>query len=337
MSNSPKILIVGVNWLGDACMTMPALQRFRQHCPDAHLAMLVKPSLTALWHLQPAINEVLTLEPGNAGLWRTAARLRSEAFDTVFLFPNSWRSAIVALLAGIPDRIGAGSGARRSLLTRHVRLSERARTQHQQWEYADILGIPPSGTLPAPALSLSGRDNILPPAPPGTRTIGLIPGAARGACKQWPESHFLRTALRIRKTHPHCRFPIFGTAAEAALCQRIADALSDAAISLAGRTTLPQLAATLAACDTVICNDSGGMHLAAAAGTPVVAVYGLTDPAKTGPLGAVHQCIRSDHPRASRDIARDDMEAARVLESIDPERVALAAMQNLQIAISSSP
>jgi heptosyltransferase-2 len=337
LSTTTKILVVGVNWLGDACMTMPALQRFRQQYPGARLAMLVKPSLTSLWHLHPAIDDVLTLEPGNTGLWRTASRLRREKYGTAYIFPNSWRSAIVPFLAGIPNRIGAGRGARRVLLTRPIRLSEQARAGHQQWEYADILGLPPAETLPEPALVLSRGDTMLPPAPPGTQTIGLIPGAARGASKQWPESHFLRTVLLIQKTLPRCRFAIFGTAAEAAVCQRLADALPASAITLAGRTTLPQLAAALGACDTVICNDSGGMHLAAAAGTPVVAVYGLTDPAKTGPLGTAHQCIRTDHPRASRDIARRDTEAIRMLETIAPERVALAAMKNLHAAIPPSP
>jgi len=329
VNRAPRILISGVNWLGDACMTMPALQVFRQRHPDAHLSMLVKPALTALWHLHPAVDAVLTLEPGNAGLLKTAAALRKGNFEKAFIFPNSWRSALAPYLAGIPQRIGAGSRVRRPLLTRYIRLSEQARTSHQQWEYSDILMLDPADALPAPALAIRREDSALPPCPPGTPTVGLIPGAARGMSKQWPEAHVATAAMQIRNAVPRCRFVMFGTAAEGPVCRRLADALQPDAISLAGRTTLPQLAASLAACNTVICNDSGGMHLAAAAGTPVVAVFGLTDPGKTGPLGAVQQCICDHHARVSRNIARHDAEAARALASIAPDRVAQAVLKNL--------
>ncbi len=330
MKAAPRILVVGVNWLGDACMTMPALQVFRAQHPDAHLAMLVKPVLTPLWRLHPAIDEVLTLAPGNNGLWKTAASLRKAHFDTAYIFPNSWRSALVAFLAGVPDRIGAGAPARGLLLTRRIRLSARTRQLHQQWEYADILGLNPPDPLPAPALSLQPADRVMPPPEtPDTVTIGLIPGAARGRSKQWPASHFIQTALNLRTAIPCCRFAIFGIAREAPVCDPISAALQPHAFSLVGQTSLSQLAASLAACDIVICNDSGGMHLAAAAGTPVAAVYGLTDPAKTGPLGPAHQWVCSVGGRVSRDIARDDVAAARALEGISPERVTQAALTAL--------
>lgn len=328
MSGDGGILIVGVNWLGDGCMTMPALQVFRARHPHARITMLVKPPLAALWQLHPAVDAVLTLKPGNMGLWQTAAAIRGGNFSAAYIFPNSWRSALVPFLAGIPARIGTGGHSRGILLTRRIRLSARARDAHQQWEYVDILQLADVGTLPAPALALPTTDPVLPPVRDGLSTIGLIPGAARGSSKQWPEAHFIAAARRIRERHA-CRFAIFGTAAEAPVCDRIAAALQPAAESLAGRTTLARLAAGLAACDTVICNDSGGMHLAAAAGTPVVAIYGLTDPAKTGPLGHGHQCLQAEAHKASRDIARHDPRAAEALRRIAPEQVADAVLQNL--------
>lgn len=313
-------------------MSMPALQRFRQQHRDAHLAILVKPPLASLWKLQPAVDEVLILEPGNAGLLRTAAMLRKAQFHTAYIFPNSWRSALVVYLAAIPERIGAGGPARRPLLTLRIRLSKRAHTQHQQWEYADILQIPSSELLPVPQLAIHASDSVLPPAETSIKTVGLIPGAARGPSKQWPESCFLRAAHLVLQTFPDCRFAIFGTTTEMLLCQRLASALPASSVMLAGGTTLPQFAASLAACTTVICNDSGGMHLASVVGTPVIAVYGLTDPDKTGPLGTGHQCIQADHVRASRSIARRAPDAVRALNSITPERVAEAAIYNLYIA-----
>lgn len=328
MSGGGEILIVGVNWFGDGCMTMPALQVFRERHPCARITMLVKPTLAALWQLHPAVDTILTLKPGNAGLWQTAAEIRAGKFDTAYIFPNSWRSALVPFLAGIPARIGTGGHSRGILLTRRIGLSPRARAGHQQWEYVDILQLADVATLPAPALILSAADPVLPPACSGLPTIGLIPGAARGSSKQWPEAHFIDAARRIR-VRRNCCFAIFGTAAECPVCDRLAAALQPDAESLAGRTTLAQLAAGLATCDTVICNDSGGMHLAAAAGTPVVAIYGLTDPTKTGPLGHGHLCIQAEPQNASRDIGRHDPLATEALRRISPGQVADAVLQTL--------
>ncbi len=328
MSGGGGILIVGVNWLGDGCMTMPALQVLRARHPHARITILVKPPLAALWHLHPAVDAILTLKPGNIGLWQTAAAIRAGKFDTAYTFPNSWRSALVPLLAGIPERIGTGGHSRGILLTHRVRLSPRARAGHQQWEYADILQLGDVASLPAPVLRLPPADPVWAPVSGGLPMVGLIPGAARGSSKQWPEAHFIAAAQRIRESHA-CRFAIFGTAAEAPVCNRIAAALQPDAEALAGRTTLAQLAAGLAACDSVICNDSGGMHLAAAAGTPVVAIYGLTDPAKTGPLGSGHQCIQAEPQNASRDIARHDPLATEALRRISPGQVAEAVLQSL--------
>ncbi len=321
MSGGGGILIVGVNWLGDGCMTMPALQVWRARHPHTRITMLAKPPLAALWQMHPAVDAIVPLKPGNIGLWQTAAGIRAGKFDTAYIFPNSWRSALVPFLAGVPARVGTGGHSRGILLTHRIGLSPRARTGHQQWEYVDILQLKDLASLPAPALKL-------PPAGSGQATIGLIPGAARGSSKQWPEAHFIAAARQLRESCA-CRFAIFGTAAETPVCDRIAAALQPDAESLAGRTTLAQLAAGLAACDTVICNDSGGMHLAAATGTPVVAIYGLTDPAKTGPLGHGHQCIQAGPQNGSRDIGRHDPRAAEALRRIAPERVAIAVLQTL--------
>ncbi len=331
MTGTPYILIVGVNWLGDACMCMPSLQVYRDLHPDAHIAVLSKPPLVPLWKMQPAVNEVLTLDPGHWGLLKTAGRLRMLNIDTAFIFPNSWRSALVAFLGGIPRRIGAGPRIRFFLLTKSVVLPEQTETQHQQWEYAHILGLDTTRPLPEPALSLSPETSMMPPdEQTGTTKVALIPGAARGRSKQWPASHFIQTARILLKSLPKCRFTIFGTLGETTICAQIAEALHGNALSLAGKTTLPALAASLAECATVICNDSGGMHLAAASGTPVVAVYGITDPDKTGPLGPVHMCIRADTHSSTRDIGRDDADAIHALESISPERVAAAVLQQLK-------
>ena len=155
------------------------------------------------------------------------------------------------------------------------------------------------------------------PLSPDLPWVAILPGAARGPSKQWPQEHFVAAAQQIAATHP-CRFVILGTPSEAALCEQIAGTLGEAAISLAGKTSLPELTAALARCSTVLCNDSGGMHVAAAVGTRVVALFGMTDPGKTGPLGKGHRVMGAEGGTHSRDIHRESAEAEACLRSIDP-------------------
>jgi len=96
-----------------------------------------------------------------------------------------------------------------------------------------------------------------------------------------------------------------------------------------GRTTLASLAACLSKCRVVVANDSGGMHLAAAVGTRVVAVYGLTDSAKTGPLGEGHAVLTASGARGNRRVGRSDPESQAALRSISPDRVMLAVEERL--------
>jgi heptosyltransferase-2 len=331
MSAGRRILIVGVNWLGDGIMTMPALQVFRKRYPQDHIAMLVKPPLKPLWELHASVDDIITLTPGNRGVWKTASALRKGGFDQAYVFPNSWRSALVPLLAGVPERIGTAGHNRNVLLTSRIRLSERAVKHHQQWEYVDILQLGDVDALPPPWLTVPSDPRFEQKANQNCQTVGLIPGAARGASKQWPEAHFIEASRQVRK-QTACRFLVFGTATEADVCQRITEALDPDAVNFAGRTSLGELAAGLSTCDAVICNDSGGMHLAAATGTPVIAIYGLTSPAKTGPLGTGHCCIQADPEKASRDIARNDPAAQAALRRILPETVANAVTNILSPA-----
>jgi ADP-heptose:LPS heptosyltransferase len=101
-------------------------------------------------------------------------------------------------------------------------------------------------------------------------------------------------------------------------------------VCVAGGTTLPQFAALLAACQFVLCNDSGGMHLAAAVGTPVVAVFGVTDAARTGPLGSEHTVVRREDVQGDRAVSRNSRTAEAVLASIGADRVVGVARKLLR-------
>ena len=320
-AHSSQTLICGVNWLGDSCMSMPAIQAWKQKHPQNQLTLLIKPPLIPLWQCHTAIDHIIPLLAGNLGPFKTGYALRKDHFAAAYIFPNSWRSALPSCVAGIPRRIAFAGHFRRWLLTDTV--PDAPESEHQQWEYARILGLPLTDPLPLPALQL--------PTPPpelasaSKPIIGILPGAARGPAKQWPTGHFIAAAHALRQAQD-VQFAIMGTPAEAPLCQEIAQAVAPHAVCLAGATTLPLLAASLRACHGVLSNDSGGMHLAAAVGTPVVAMFGLTNPAKTGPIGPYTRCLQPPGVQGARKIARNNLEAERILASIPPEDAATALL-----------
>jgi heptosyltransferase-2 len=180
-------------------------------------------------------------------------------------------------------------------------------------------GTPENPRLQPPPLS------AFQPAP--RPLVGLIPGAARGPSKRWPAEHFAEIGKRLAEDRG-ASLLIFGAPSEFELCGSVAKRVGTRAQNYAGKTSLPEWAALLKSCDLVVCNDSGGMHLASALGTPVVAVYGMTDPAKTGPLGANARVIQDEGARA-RDIAQDSAEAEKRLAALAPARVYDAAANAL--------
>ena len=317
-----RLLVCGVNWIGDAVMSMPALQTWRERHPDARLDLLVKPGLLPLWSLHGAPDRLHRMEPGCAGAWRTARLLRKQSCDAACIFPNSFRSALIPWLAGLPRRTGMPGHGRRWLLSATPAGTPPA-GRHQAYEYYHLLSEAPPDPLPAPRLELPealqkwARDQeALRPGP----QVTFLPGAARGPSKQWPEPHWVALGRQLFESGFGGTLLIQGGPAEAALCNRIAGDIGRGAVSLAGQTDVPQWAALMSRCALVVCNDSGGMHLAAAVGAPVLALFGLTDPEKTGPLGARCRVLQHSSVRR-RDIPRDCPEARAALAAITPDEV----------------
>lgn len=325
----PRVLVVGVNWLGDALMSMPALQAFRAAHPDWAIDLLVKPKLAALWKLHGAPDRILELAPGNRGPFVTGARLRERPRERAYILPNSIRSALAPWWARIPVRRGAGGGGRSWLLTERVDLTPAPGRTHQAFEAYRLLGLPEPATLPNPVLRIprEAREQAELLAEGVARPrVALIPGAARGPSKQWPEPHFTALATRLKRDlGAGCLW--LGTPDDHDLCGRLAAATGGR--SLAGRTGLHGFAAALAGSDLVVANDSGGMHLAAALGTPTIGLFGLTDPARTGPLGP-RAVVLQKATGGAREIARDSRDARDALARILPDEVFDTAARLLQ-------
>ena len=330
MANAEKILVRGVNWLGDAVMTTPALQRLRAAKPHAHITLLTPEKLAGLWGGHPSVDATLTFNDADS-VFSVAKRLRAERFDTAVVFPNSPRSVLEVFLARIPRRIGYARGGRSFLLTQAlppragaVKMHKRSITEieqriaakvpretfpaeaHHVHDYLQLVAALGANPLPLPPLlhvsaeEVSAARNKFHLDGPGP-LFALNPGAEYGAAKRWPAERFVEAAVELHQ-RSQCRWVVLGGGADVELAGDIAKQIAartsaTAVTSVAGRTSLRELCAVLKACALVLTNDTGPMHVAAALGTPVVVPFGSTSPELTGPLsvpGLPHALLRGE-------------------------------------------
>ncbi len=299
-----RLVILAPNWLGDAVMALPAIADVRREWPRADITVAARPAVAPLFRIVPGINDVNDV---------VDVEHLDDGFDAALLLPNSVRSALLARRAGIPERWGYRTQWRAPLLTRAI---EPTKGLHQVEYYQYLvhaLGVPngpiePRLVVPqavrdvgARLLAEVGCDRAAP-------LVALAPGAAYGGAKRWPPESFAELAHALASDGVEC--VMVGTAADASTASDVARAraavgdtvgdpervaLRDVALrSLVGKTDLPTLAGVLANCRALVTNDSGAMHLAAACGVAVTAVFGPTDERATRPLGDAHTVIT--HP-----------------------------------------
>jgi heptosyltransferase-2 len=321
MSNPPhpsRLVIRAPNWLGDAVMALPALAAVRSAMPETRIAIAAPAAVAPVFgeETSAAPDEVLTIPDRG----REAVILATGKFDAALLLPNSFRSAWTARRAGIPERWGFSGSLRGFLLTRAVgRPRERV---HQAAYYAALasgLGFDVGESAPRITVreeTARRADAVLSRhgVAPSMRLVGFAPGAAYGHAKRWPPSRVAQVIGRVARELG--AVPVLvGAAGDRDAGREIESALPSGVtvVNLIGRTDLGQLAGVLARCSAFVSNDSGAMHLAAAVGVPVTAIFGPTDERATSPLGdhdvIVHQvfcrpCMLRDCPIDHRCMTR---------------------------------
>jgi heptosyltransferase-2 len=325
------------NWLGDVVMALPALGAVRAHVGRAPLAVAAPAALAPLFAAVPEVDVTVALPPDLAG---EIAALTAGGFDAVLLLPNSFRAAWAAWRAGIPERWGYRSDVRGFLLTRGVprpaRRGREAQRHHAEY-YLDLvrgLGLATAPTpvvrlVPPPAALARGRDLLRAHgADPDAPLVAFAPGAAYGHAKRWPATHFAALALRLWRARGVRTVLVGGAGDRDAALEiesRVLSATPSAGpagppvVNLVGRTDLAALLGVLVACRLAVSNDSGAMHVAAALGVPVVALFGPTDERVTAPLGP-HVVLTNPvwcRPCLLRECPIDH----RCLRGLDVERV----------------
>ncbi len=301
------VLVRGVNWVGDAVMTMPAIRALRAAMPGRRMTLLVKPWVAGLFEKDPNIDELMLYDgkwQGINGKLALALALRRRDFQTAVLLQNAFEAALLAALAGIPERIGYGRDGRGFLLTKPVPFRGEDRLMHHSRYYINLLekaGIikgeeNKNKDISAPWIYLELEERLKARASMSgleRPVIGLNPGAAFGPSKRWPHSKFRELAL-MATGELGGSVLVFGSEKERGAAEEMVRGI-EGAVSLAGRTTLRELAAFISECDALVSNDSGTMHVGYAVGAPLVALFGSTAPALTGPP-AGSAVIKKDMP-----------------------------------------
>jgi len=297
-----KTLVRVSNWLGDAVINTAALASIKHGDPGGRLVALAVPEVLGVFLHHPDVDGIMDYDrrgrdAGARGAWAVARRVRDEGFDRAYIFPNSFSSAMIPFLAGVPERIGYAAYGRSRLLTRSERRTDEILARHQVFYYLRLAGVADvdryrprvyvsEEETAAARVMLSARG-----LDPGRGIVGLAPGAAYGPAKQWFPERFAAAASRIR-VETGCSVVIFGSEGDREAGARTAAVIGSGCLDLSGETTLRELMALLHLSRLLITNDSGTLHLAAALGTPVVAVFGSTEPALTGPVGGPARVIR---------------------------------------------
>ncbi|MEW5913873.1 MAG: lipopolysaccharide heptosyltransferase II [Thermodesulfobacteriota bacterium] len=340
-----RILLRATNWVGDAVMTLPALEALHTNCPQAEIEVLARPWVAAVYAAAPGVSRVIAYDKagahaGLAGGWRLAGELRARRYDWAVLLQNALEAALIAWLARIPVRLGYATDGRGLLLTHAAARSAQVRRVHETAYYLYILrqaGLlaqdpPDTGVQPvlhlAPADAAWAQDFLARKGLDQARLLGLAPGAAYGPAKRWPAERFAAAAQDLAPEFQAVL--LFGSQGEATDCAAVADGLAGLpTVNLAGATSLGQALALLARLGLLISNDSGLMHAAAALGAPTVAVFGSTNPRTTAPLGPWVALLRAElecSPCLEPECQRGDLAC---FTAIEPADVAAAARQLL--------
>ncbi len=276
----PDALVIAPQWIGDAVMTEPLLRRL--HARGERLTVGALPWVAPVYRAMPQVADIIELPFAHGGLQfkarRAIARRIQGQFDSAYVCPNSLKSALLPFLASIPNRIGYLGEARVGLLTHRLKNPENR---------------PP---MVAFYSALSGEQGIESDRPQlrmdaaevdtALRALGLqagyyvfAPGAEFGPAKRWPAARFAELAGLL-----DLPAVLLGSGKEAALCEEISMAAPGRCVNLAGKTDLQQAFGLIAAARSVLSNDSGLMHVAAAFGVPQVAIFGSSSPQHTPPL-----------------------------------------------------
>jgi len=286
-----RILVKGVNWIGDAIFITPALTALRSGFPKAKISLLTPEKVAEIYQGNPDIDELITYRRQRSpkAKIRFIRTLKEKKFDLgIIMQSSSYEPAILSFLARIPERVGYSHSLRNIFLTKVIKRSKD--TQHEVDFFLGLikaLGVEitrrevfmaEDGKAKEWARNFlikndCGEDDLL---------IGIFPGAYFGPAKRWFPERYATLADSLIKSY-RARVVLFGGKNDLPLVQKIIDKMTANPISAVGKTSLKQLRALIERCRLFITNDSGPLQIASITKTPIVALFGSSDPKKTRP------------------------------------------------------
>jgi heptosyltransferase-2 len=314
-------------------MTTPAMGRVRSAFPGASITVAANPTVAQLLRHHPACDRVLVYDKkkkhhGPSGLLRFCAEVRKDRFDLALLFQNAIEAAIMTTVAGIPRRAGYNTDCRGLLLTHSVSGWRAARKLHHTDYYLNMLaGLGLQGGDVRLRLQCTEEELALARTRlSDERWVAINPGATYGSAKRWFPERYAAVADELAREFS-ARILLVGGPDEQEIAGAVAAGMSTPPLNLAGRTSVRELMALLSWCRLLVTNDSGPMHVAAAFGVPIVAVFGSTDHTTTSPLATSCRIVRrptdcapclktecpTDHRCMTAVSPADVLEAARTL------------------------
>lgn len=314
-----RVLVFAYHGLGNFVMYTPALKLLRERYPSARIDLQVgnetgcEEVLAGAGLFNNIYNVPYTL--GEMEWIDRAKEIRATRYDVTIneFHSHSWRLALMVAFSGAPFRVGhvTSPGWPRKfsrysfVFNMPVVMREDEHEINRYMDLVEPLGVPRAALDRArPFVHLTEADRQYARSffekntPPRNGVIlGIQPGTSPTMrWKQWPVDRYRDLIQSLIADSPECRIVLFGSAAEEEMTREMARGLGRNVLVAAGKTSVKEVAALIEACDLLVCNDSGLMHVAVAVGTPVVAIYGPTDVKRTAPLGPLHTVIRHDLP-----------------------------------------
>ena len=295
-----KILVVAPAWVGDMVMAQSLLITLKNAHPDCLIDVLAPASVVSLLDRMPQVDKAITmpLARGKFGLFeriRLGKSLRPENYAQAILLPNSWKSALTPFFANIPVRTGYLGECRWGLLNDARRLDKKRLPMTVQRFVAlarpDNAPLPPVCPAPAIAACKERQQAVIDQfnLTPSDKILALCPGAEYGKAKRWPTSYYAKVARH--KIDKGWQVWLFGSAKDKADAEQINRETSGLCTDFTGKTSLPEAVDLLSLAHTVVTNDSGLMHIAAALDKRIIALYGSSDPGFTPPLNDKAQIV----------------------------------------------
>lgn len=321
-----RIIVRAPNWLGDVVLSLAAVRDLRRTFPAARIEALARRSVAPLYGAVAEIEDVHV-----STCFREDVQHLRGKFDLAVLLPNSIGSALVPWWARIPERWGYATDGRRPFLTRAASVPASLRGRSQVYYYRAMLAGVGLEIAEEAQTALDCPDDwrsAIRTRLGSSRFVAIAPGAAYGTAKRWLPERFAAAADALA-TERDAEVLVLGAAGERPLGEWIGQRVRSRVRVLCGETTIPELVGILAESDVLLTNDSGTMHVAAALGRPVVAVFGPTDWRETAPVGPHARFVR-EPVHCTPCLLRDCPIDHRCMERVDVDRVVATARELLR-------